>query len=107
MLAKTWRLPPGWKATHHLFHSAAGHLLHQLFHLSVLFQETVDVLDLEPAAEGNAPFARPIDRLREAPLGRSHRVDDRDLAPELLFVGAVPEGRRIDVACNRQLVEER
>ena len=57
------------------------------FHLLVLFQQPVDVLNLQPGARCDPLFPGSIDGLGESPLPGSHRIDDRDLTPELLLIG--------------------
>lgn len=70
------------------FASAATHGFEHFGHLGVLFQEVVDVGDLDAGAEGDALAAAAVDDGGVAALLGGHGVDDGFYAGELLFVDA-------------------
>src|SRR6188768_103987 len=54
---------------HHLGHAAfPSDLLHHLLHLSVLLQQSIDVLNLGATAHRDAALARTVDDVGEAPF---------------------------------------
>ena len=59
----------------------------------MLLQEAIHILDFEAGPFRDALLARAVDRLGESPFARGHRIDDRDLAPELFFMSRILERR--------------
>src|SRR5690242_9540102 len=68
---------------------AAAHPLHQLLHLLAPFEQTVDLLDARSRPGRDALAPRAVDHLRQRPLLRRHRQDDRLDTRELLLVDLV------------------
>ena len=55
----------------------------------MLFQQAVDVLDLDPGAGGDPLLARGVQQVRLLAFSLGHRADDRDLAGDHLVVDIV------------------
>ena len=73
----------------------------------MLLQKAVNILNLLPRSCRNAFLAGTVDCLWKASFARCHRIDQRNLAANLLFVGAFLQGGRVDVAGQWQLLEHR
>jgi hypothetical protein len=76
---------------------------HHLLHLCVLFQKTIDVLDLDAGAGSNPSLARSVDNAGETTLSGGHGINDGNLTPKLLLAD-----RGVDSRGNihRQLVHQ-
>ncbi len=97
-LPQSRRHPATRHAPQKVLHAAFCHFFHHLFHLQMLLQQPIDVLNLLPRATGNAFLAGTVNGLREAALARGHRIDNRHLAANFLLIAGVLQRRGIDVA---------
>src|SRR5215212_2235622 len=87
-----------------LRHLALAHALHELLHLLASLEQAIHFLDRRPRALCDAHAPRPVDHLRQRPLLRRHRQDDRLHARELLL-GDIIEALELLAEARDQLDE--